>query len=141
MFTPFFMEMFHVKQQSYDEKTLVPHPRTGQSFRSMLDYVLCLVVTALVRQSTSQTEAILALRTAVDRLISESGRVARVQDDPLDIPHLEASILRLHGELVTTSVRLELAYRYVQRARTALMETDTDRDTDPGGLLNPNQDP
>lgn len=116
----------------------IPHPRAGQSYRAVLDYTLCVVVAALVRQSAGQTEAILAIRGALDRLIRESGRNASLQDDPLDIPHLEESIVRLHSELLVTSTRLTLAYRYLRRALTTLNhETSADRDTDPGGLLDP----
>lgn len=130
--------MKHQIRTTNESSEFIPHPRSGQSYRYMLDYALCVVVGDLVRQSTGQTEAVLAIRGALDRLIRESGRVALLQDDPLDLPHLAERTLRLYSDLVTTSTRLTLAYRRLQQACAALdAEAASDRDTDPGGLLEP----
>lgn len=113
-----------------ESKDVIPHPRAGQPHRAMLDYVTCMVVTALFRQTTSLTEAIGALRAHVDAV---TGRP--LSDDPLDVPHLGQLEVRMYSELVGTAARLELAYRYVQRTRQALDEaiarsTDVSRETD-----------
>lgn len=116
----------------------IPHPRTGQSYRQMLDYSTCLVIGALVRQVTTLTEAVAALRAHVDNVTQTP-----LQDDPLDVPHLEEITLRLHAELISTATRLELSYRYVQRARQAIdseiaKSRDVSRETD-GFLLGPDE--
>jgi len=126
-----------VKQ--HDEKDFIPHPRSGPNYRQALDYALCVVVGDLVRQATSLTEAMGAIRQAVDRLIRESGRTASIQDDPVDVPHLALATLRLHSELIVAATRLQLTYRYLQRAQQILPREDGDRDTDPGNLLGPTE--
>jgi len=124
---------------AHDAKDFIPHPRAGQTFRTALDYALCLVVGDLVRQTAGHTEAILAIRGALDRLIRESGRNSSVQDDPVDVPHLALATLRLHSELVICATRLQLTYRYLQRACALLPREVGDRDTDPGNLLGPDE--
>lgn len=94
---------------------VIPHPRTGQSYRQLLDYSTCVVIGALVRQVTSLTEAVAALRAHVDNVTQTP-----LQDDPVDVPHMEELIVRLHSELIGTATRLELSYRTVQRARQAI---------------------
>jgi len=120
-------------------RDFIPHPRSGPNYRVAMDYATCVVVAALVRQTTGLTEAVGAIRAALDRLIRESGRNASLSDDPVDIPHLELSTLRLHAELLVASQRLHHTYRYLQRARTLAELEDIDRDTDPGNLLGPDE--
>lgn len=123
-----------MKHDPQTTTSFISHPRAGASFRTGLDYALCVVVGSLVRQVTAQTEAVLALRQALASF-RVAGVDTSVPDDPLDLPHLEEFTLRLYSELVSTSARLELAYRHLQRSRAAVESEIADRPTDPGDLM------